>query len=309
MPVSTKFLFSLVAFIMSYSVMAQVTPVTIDIQRGNSGDVIFYAQNSSSRNFHIVLTMTRLTGYRCDCQLPFEGNVGLGKSRLFKLIREGLTVEGGDFDYRISFYEGFANPDVKDDISYVLPVASGSQVSTMGLVSLKETFGEEAPPKDFHAIGFKMNEGDKVYAVRRGKVVAIDDDAESGKGDLTYSRTRNSIVVRHSDNSLATYAVLRNNSFMVDVGDDVEAGDPLAVVGGDGYAIGPHMRLTVYYLKFDKSAQEGSRYSWVYVNPVFATVEQGKTQLTGGEEYTSLHTQQLIMQEWSKREIKKSRKK
>lgn len=290
------------------SLFAQVRPLKITSERDSNGNVVFYAQNNSPRNYHIVLTMTKLMSLRCDCQLPYEGNVGLGKKRLFKLIPDGL-IDQGDYDYRWSFYEGFANPKVKEDVTYLVPAQSGEVVKTLGLQNLKDTYGNEKAPDDFYAVGFKMNAGDKVFATRRGTVVAIKNGAEGSSGNLSYSKNSSSILIRHIDKTLARYSVLRNNSFMVEVGDKIEAGDAIAIAGGDNYATGTQVRLMVYYLSFDKQKNEGERYDWVYIKPVFATQNQGNLQLKDGEEYASLHTQSLILQEWTKRELKKKGKK
>lgn len=308
MTFSTRYFLLFLSLIFSAPVFAQMRPVKITSERDSNGNVVFYAQNNSSRNYHIVLTMTKLMSLRCDCRLPYEGNVGLGRKRLFKLIPDGL-IDQGDYNYRWTFYEGFANPKVREDVAYLIPAESGGVVKTLGLQNLKETYGSEKAPDDFYAIGFKMNPDDKVFAARRGTVVEIKNGAESPQGNLSYSKNSSSILIRHTDNTLARYSVLKNNSFMVEVGDKVEAGDAIAIAGGDNYSAGTHVRLMVYYLSFDKQKNEGDRYDWVYVKPTFATGNQGNIHLEDREEYTSLHTQSLILQEWTKRELKKKGKK
>lgn len=294
--------------ILSTSVFSQERPIKISSKKDSNGNIVFYAQNNSPRNYHIVITMTMLSSLRCDCRLPYEGNVGLGKTRLFKLIPDGLKDQA-NFDYRWSFYKGFANPDLNEKVNYLIPAASGSSVKTLGLKNIKETYGDEKASEDFYALGFKMNEGDKVFASRRGIVVEVKNGSENANGNLSYSRNSSSILIRHRDQSLARYSVLKNNSFLVEAGDEVEAGDPIAVAGGDNYAAGTHSRLTVYYLSFDKLKKANERYSWVYIKPVFATENQGNVQLGDRQEYTSLHTEPLIKQEWTKRELKKKGKK
>ncbi|MCE7993831.1 MAG: M23 family metallopeptidase [Roseivirga sp.] len=305
---STRHLFFFLLLISATISFAQVRPIKITSERDSNGNVVFYAQNNSSRNYHIVLTMTKLMSLRCDCQLPYEGNVGLGKKRLFKLIPDGL-IDQGDWDYRWTSYEGFANPKIKEDVAYLIPVKSGDTVKTLGLQNLKDTYGDEKAPADFYAVGFKMNDGDKVFAARRGTVVEIKNGGGSSDRNLSYSKNSNSILIRHRDNSLARYSVLKNNSFMVEVGAEVEAGDAIALAGGENYTAGTHVRLMIYYLSFDKSKNEGTRYSWVYIKPSFATESKGNIQLDDGEAYTSLHTEALIIQEWTKRELKKKGKK
>ncbi len=308
MTLRVKYIFLFLSLLLSTPAFSQLRQINITSERDSNGNIVFYAQNNTSRNYHIVLTMTKLMSLRCDCQLPFEGNVGLGKKRLFKLIPDGL-VDQADYDYRWSFYEGFANPKLNEKVTYLIPVKSGIPVTTLGLSSIKETYGSEKAPANFYAVGFKMDEGEQVLAARRGTVVEIKNGQEGAGGNLSYSRNSSSILIRHRDNSLARYSVLKDNSFLVQVGDEVEAGDPMATVGGENYASGTHMRLMVYYLKFDKQKNEGNRYSWEYIKPVFATENEGNTQLADGEQYVSSHSEALILQEWTKRELKKRGKK
>lgn len=308
MSFSSRHLFFFLFFISTTISFAQLRPIKITSERDSNGNVVFYAQNNSSRNYHIVLTMTKLQSLRCDCQLPYEGNVGLGKKRLFKLIPDGL-IDQGDWDYRWSFYEGFANPKIKEGVKYLIPAKSGNTIRTLGLQNLRDTYGDEKAPADFYAVGFKMNDGDKVFAARRGTVVEIKNGGERSGGNLSYSKNSSSILIRHRDNSLARYSVLKNNSFMVKVGDEVGAGDAMALAGGENYATGTHVRLMIYYLSFDKSKNEGTRYGWVYLKPAFATQAQDNVVLDDGAEYVSVHTQELIRQEWTRRELKKKGKK
>lgn len=108
MTIHGKYLLLFLSFILSTSVFAQARPLKVTTKTDSNGNIVFYAQNNSPRNYHIVVTMTMLKNLRCDCQLPYEGNVGLGKKRLFKLIPDGLKSQA-NFDYRWSFYEGISS--------------------------------------------------------------------------------------------------------------------------------------------------------------------------------------------------------
>ncbi len=306
-----KQLIILVFLVLSIPAYAQSGPLRISTQSDAHKNVVFYIQNSSSNNYHIVIDVTKMVNLYCGCVLPFSKNVGQGKTKLFKLFTEDLRGNV-DYDYTWSYNAGWANPKIKEKIAYLIPSSSGKSVKTLGISSLKETYGDESdePEKSgYYGIGFKLDPGDTVFASRRGQVVSIKDGQEPIGENLSYSRARNSIVIRHRDKTLSTYSVLKNGSFFVKPGDPVEAGDPLAIVGGENYAAGPHVRLSTYYLAFDKTQNRGKRYGWAYIKPVFATGNQGNIHLEDGEEYTSLHTQSLIIQEWTKRELKKKGKK
>lgn len=306
-----KQLIILIFFVLSIPVYAQSGALRISTQSDAQKNVVFYIQNSSSNEYHVVINVTKMVNLYCDCVLPFSKNIGLGKTKLFKLHTEDFRGNV-DYDYTWSYKEGWANPKVKEKVAYLIPARSGKKVKTLGLSSLKKTYGDEADDsetKGFYALGFKMSPNDTVFASRRGEVVSIKDGQEPVGENLSFSRARNSIVIKHTDKTLLTYSVLKNGSFFVKTGDLIEAGDPLAIVGGENYAAGPHVRLSTYYLSFDKAQNRGKRYEWAYIKPIFATQKQGNIQLEDGEEYVSSHTEPLILQEWTKRELKKKGKK
>ena len=301
-----SFFISLFIFFTAVPTFSQ-QPVKLSYERNSNGDYVFYIENFTSKSYHVVVTMNRLVGLSCGCRLPFDKNVGLGKTQLFKLTKEGMAAKP-DFSYSWSKYEGFANPKINDKVIYALPIKPATTTRTIRLTNLRETYGEEEAPDDFYAVGFTLDESDTIYAARRGVVEEIKNGLESEKQNLRFSQKRNSIRIRHRDNTVAYYSVLKNDSFMVEEGEEIEAGTPLALASGANYTVGTHVRMWVQYLKFDSELPKKERYKWGYVTPVFATSE-GTKVLDDNTEYEAKLTEALIVQELSKRELKRRNKK
>ncbi|GAB5527634.1 MAG: hypothetical protein Roseis2KO_55060 [Roseivirga sp.] len=302
-------IFFIVAFLNTDLLLGQTGPLKIStVRKNDKQEIVFYATNNTADDYHIVVRVTRMRNVMCDCQLPYEANVSTGRTKLLTLKIDGFTNEVY-YQYDWSHYKGWANPRLNKKIKYVLPVGDTKKTKVLGLKNIKETYGDEAPPEDFYAVGFKMNSGDTVFAARRGKVERIKDGTEPEGENLSFARNKNSVVIRHKDKSLANYSIFKNNSFFVSPGDFVEAGDPLGIVGGENYVAGPHVRLTTYYLSFDKMKDAGKEYGWVYIKPTFATENNGDILPVHNAEYVSVHTTDLIRQEWTKREKKGKKKK
>lgn len=291
----------------SFSAQAQ-RPLKVSYERNSNGEYVFYAENTTNKVYHVVVSLDRLVGLTCGCQLPYSTNVRLGRSQLFKLTKDGMAGNT-DFSWSWSYNEGYANPKVNEKVVYALPVAPGKQTRTIPLQSLSKTFGDKEPPADYYAVGFSLNLGDTIFASRGGTVEEIKDGLESEKDQLRFSRERNRIRIRHKDNTVGYYSIFKNKSFLVEEGQEVEAGTPLGLATGENYTSGPHVRMWVQYLSFNVKLPKKERYRWGYVTPQFATANEGNVVVKGNATYEGMLNESLIVQELSKRELKKRAKK
>lgn len=94
------------------------------------------------------------------------------------------------------------------------------------------------------AVDFKMALGAAITASRGGEVVAVVEgfvDGDLGRGH------NNRVLIRHSDGSVAWYAHLQQNSVVVEVGETVETGQPIARCGNTGNTGNlPHLHFEVF---------------------------------------------------------------
>jgi murein DD-endopeptidase MepM/ murein hydrolase activator NlpD len=107
---------------------------------------------------------------------------------------------------------------------------------TSGFIS--SYFGERADPFDgreaFHkGVDFAGNVGDNVVAVATGLVVWAGE--RSGYGKL--------IEINHGDGYITRYA--HNQRTLVNVGQTVKRGEPVALMGSTGRSTGPHVHFEV----------------------------------------------------------------
>lgn len=93
-----------------------------------------------------------------------------------------------------------------------------------------------------YAIDFNMPIGTKIVASRAGEVVAVREEFHDGNGkDLE----ENYVFIRHSDGTIARYFHLTHNGALVSEGDNVKAGDLIAISGDTGQTGSHHLHFDV----------------------------------------------------------------
>ncbi len=121
---------------------------------------------------------------------------------------------------------------------YVIPFPVGTVFST-GLTNCSSAFHSGGNPEQ-HAYDFDMPLGTKFVAARAGEVVkVVEDQGSSDEGEGNY------VVIGHIDNSFALYYHAPKDGIEVEVGQMVNQGDVLGVVGESGMAAYPHLQFIV----------------------------------------------------------------
>jgi len=94
------------------------------------------------------------------------------------------------------------------------------------------------------ALDFMMPMGATISAARGGEVIEVTERFVDG--DLKRGHN-NRILIRHADGSIAWYAHLQHESVVVEVGDTVAAGQPIARCGNTGNTGNlPHLHFEVF---------------------------------------------------------------
>lgn len=148
------------------------------------GGYKFYCENKTFSNYIVTIDFTILTNFRASTSLPFKGTANPGNTYLFSLTKTG-THAPTSFRYNTSFREGCIDPQIKD-IVYLLPVAPGKSTEFITFKYLGENFGI-SNPKDWYAMGFKVEEGDTIYSARRGYIVDIKESFEAKYESIGFS--------------------------------------------------------------------------------------------------------------------------
>ena len=96
------------------------------------------------------------------------------------------------------------------------------------------------------AYDFAIYFGDTVCCMRSGTVKEVREDQPDNGGEIT-SSDHNFIMVQHEDGTVAFYAHLMQNGVLVDTGDRVEQGQPIALSGNSGNTLNfPHLHVGLY---------------------------------------------------------------
>lgn len=131
---------------------------------------------------------------------------------------------------------------LKDDTSYVyaLPFLERKKYRVIQGYFSRFTHKERA------ALDFNMKKGDTITAARDGIVVRAKEDGKKGGLNRKYRSEGNNIVIQHADGSRAGYWHLQHNGVLVNIGDTVKKGQPIAFSGKTGYAFVPHLHFLVW---------------------------------------------------------------
>ncbi len=118
---------------------------------------------------------------------------------------------------------------------------------------------------DYCLLNFRqMDRGIPIYAAAPGVVAGVayqEFDRNTNWGNPPYPPA-NYVIIRHSDNSYAYYWHMRTNSPTVQVGETIQQGDQLGLVGSSGMSTDAH-------LHFELGQYENS--NWVTRDPWFGT--------------------------------------
>lgn len=94
-----------------------------------------------------------------------------------------------------------------------------------------------------YAYDFAMPIGTMIHAARGGTVVYLEEHWPDGDGEWYHS---NLVRIHHGDGTYALYAHLTTDGVLVEIGDTVNRGDPIALSGNSGYTLDfPHLHFHV----------------------------------------------------------------
>jgi murein DD-endopeptidase MepM/ murein hydrolase activator NlpD len=146
--------------------------------------------------------------------------------------------------YRVSCEWTIGNKDANhdDDHIYMLPYADGRSYRVL------QGYGSRFSHRGLEqfAVDFKMNEGTPVHAARAGVIARIVESNNIGCWQDGCGKYANYIVVLHDDGTTGEYYHLQENGALVEVGDQVSAGQQLGLSGNTGHTTMPHLHFAVY---------------------------------------------------------------
>ena len=133
---------------------------------------------------------------------------------------------------------------VKHDgrILYLLPFEKGQSRRVI------QTYNGRLTHRGYnrYAVDFAMPEGTTVCAAREGIVVDLKESSTTGGPDKEFENQSNFVSVVHADGTIGEYHHLKCDGVLVEIGQRVTTGQPIALSGNTGYSTSPHLHFGVY---------------------------------------------------------------
>lgn len=154
------------------------------------------------------------------------------------------------------------------DSPYCLPYSEGESAF------VNNTYSTTGAHRGRFAYDFAMPFGSEITAARAGKVTEVRDQY---RDDEAVGGHENGVYIVHNDGTMAAYLHMSKDGVLVDVGDEVAAGDALGLVGTSGTAPdNPHLHFEVF------EGQGTERSQWYKTLPVNFRNADGPLDEHGG---------------------------
>jgi hypothetical protein len=244
-----------------------------------SGKYYFYANNNSFYPLWIKVECN-LTNMICSQSLPYEDFVFPGKTTLFYLeVKDKDQTYSYDFRYN----SRIDNPNARfnEQIIYLIPLKPGKKTKIYQDIPNQKSFV------------FCVNQGDTIFASRKGFICGIPMIGGESGGRTKYSISNN-LEIMHTDGSFGIYSNLDPEKIFVRSGQHVNAGDTIGIAKTD------YMNLNIILFNSQLKIENKSI--------KFFTNEQVPGILMSDKEYLVVHPDKVIEQEMSKNQIKKRKK-
>ncbi len=295
----------LAASFLALNTNAQTGLITLENESYPDGSVAIYANSLAYCKYTIKLNFTNLSGYTNNRGgNPYITNINVGRSQVTRL---SLDKNAGfrSLNYSYSFYPGVAFRKAPNNYThYVLPVATGKTTLVTATSKLSTILGQQSNSYSY-AQGFKYELGDTICASRAGVIYNINDQLKQGEGNNTvFTSDRNKIYIQHKDGTLGFYTILSPINCLVQNGDNVIPGQPIAVFNkaSEKYM----MLFSIFYLDEDKIRTDNIKEILTPLPAYYYLNENApSTNLSENQKYESTRSLEIIAEELSNREKKK----
>jgi hypothetical protein len=209
-----------------------------------------------------------------------------------------------NISYSYTYFKGRLLEKINEDFIYLIPVKEDKITRFVESNSIREVIGKKEQ-EDFYAFTFTMEEGDTVFASRRGVVSSVTNEFSSPDGDYLYVGNVNSVEIFHEDGTFALYRNFSNGGVFVKKGQFVKADEALGRIGKIYDNV--FVSMSINYLgRIDDQVGDGKKdIGFKFVKPKFAINEVEAKVLENRTKYTVVKPEGVVIQELSKREIKK----
>ena len=212
---------------------------SLRIEAGD-GEYLAWADNRLAGPIEVLLTGQLGRDARSDPPLPARATVGAGDSALVARLQVPAIGIGA---LHLSLRGVPGHPGAQPrDVAYLPPLPAGS-------LRIEQGWGgaaSHADDENRHALDFAADPGTPVLAARGGTVMQVEAGFRGSGLDRNRLLDRANLVrILHDDGSMALYAHLAPDGARVRPGQQVLAGEQIAVSGNTGYSSGPHLHFVV----------------------------------------------------------------
>lgn len=164
------------------------------------------------------------------------------ESQRVMVLAEDSRLSNDDIRIRCSWTIGSKDAAHDNNHLYLLPYASGRSYRVL------QGFGSRFSHRgvEQYAVDFNMPVGTPIHAARGGVVVRTEESHNKGCWDDGCGKYANFIVIMHADGTTGEYYHLQQNGALVDVGEQVSAGQKIGLSGNTGHTTMPHLHFAVY---------------------------------------------------------------
>ncbi len=216
-------------------------------------EYLFYADNHLPVEVWISLSFPQLVNMEASVPLPYAVSLQPNETRKY-LFKVSIQASTRSSRYQLTTRFAIGNPLTAthdEQHVYYFPFKHGEKFKlSQGYHGTFSHSGTNA-----YAVDFEMDEGTEIHAARDGIVAAIKEDSRIGGRGFQYGGHENYILILHEDGSIGSYVHLRYGGAIVELGDDVYAGQIIGHSGNTGLSTGPHLHFSVDMPQMNGSMQ------------------------------------------------------
>ena len=255
----------------------------------SQGRLTFHADNRDYCEYYLLISFINAEGFSgMIAETPVL--VDHGRQQILH-YRVDENAQRYSYNYRYAFYRGnpYKKPNI--DFAYALPAANEETLTAR----IREN-------REGYQLDFDLPT-DTVFACRSG--VVCDDRLKdyTAKGYKVYDDNRNmsQITLYHSDGTFGEYVF--KGKPLVYPGRYVKMGEAIAIIekNFDKYSL----LFSAYFLDKNKVKDNKIGNKHTHFRPFFQTFAGKKVRLENGKTYICEFTDEMFMQDMSKREKKK----
>ena len=300
--------FAIFLIMVSYAtkIHAQDRTVEVTAVRNENKTVDFFYKKNKPGSYIVKMEFNSLTNTNASNE--YEEVIDGSTGRLLTLRPENKDL-GIGYGFKYMYAIGNTRAKVDSLFQYILPFKKGKKITIYESSNLNEKYFGAEKIESWKSYSTNSKTADSVFAMRKGIVVDLKNEFENDTlTKMVFTSKTNTILIEHEDGTYANYKGFKKNSFKVKLGDIVYPNTMLGTLNkfnNQNYTL----HFTIYYLNKDlsfnttKQTLKMAKNSYGYLKPYFYT-QEGLIQIVPRNAYTADYSEDILIKEMSKKEIK-----